>query len=267
MRTMTVSTPDAARLAVQVGGPDGAPTLLLLQGQSNSHHWWDGLREAFQDTFQTVTFDYRGTGDTTSGQDAAPGHARGWSTSSFAGDALCVLDALGHDRFRVYGTSMGGRVAQMLASAAPTRVERLVMACTSPGGPHALERSQAVRRALSQPDPRARLQAAFELFYTPQWTGRPEDSHLLGDRTMTPEALRAHLRVSAGHDAWDRLGQITAPTLLLHGTDDLMVPVENAALIAGQLADVSVHLHDGGRHGFFEEFADELAPRIIDFLA
>jgi 3-oxoadipate enol-lactonase len=240
--------------------------VLLLPGQSNSHHWWDGLRETFGDQLQTVTFDYRGTGSTTSKEDMAPGYARGWSTSSFADDALTVLDALGHDRFHVYGTSMGGRVAQMLALAAPDRVERLVMACTSPGGRHALERSQDVRRVLSQPDRRARQRALFELFYTATWTGRPEDSNLLGDPTMTHEALRAHLRVSARHDAWDRLGRITTPTLLLHGTDDLMVPVDNARLIARRLPDVTVHIHEGGRHGFFEEFADELTPRIVGFL-
>lgn len=266
VRTRTVTTPDGAGLAVQVGGPDDAPVLLLLPGQANSHRWWDGLRERFEGRFRTVTFDYRGTGATVSGEDDLPGPRRGWTTASFAADARCVLDALGCERALVHGTSMGGRVAQMLALDSPERVERMVLACTSPGGPHAVERSQDVRRALAQPDPEARRRATFELFYTPAWPGRPEESNLLGDPTMTPDAARAHLRVSARHDAWDGLPRITTPTLVLHGTEDLMTPAVNAELLAARLPHATLRLHPRARHGFFEELADEVTAEVVDFL-
>ncbi|MEP6632326.1 MAG: alpha/beta hydrolase, partial [Lapillicoccus sp.] len=57
--------------------------------------------------------------------------------------------------------------------------------------------------------------------------GRAADSALFGDPTMTSEERQAHLRVSARHDAWDRLPEITAPTLVLEGDDDRMVPTAN----------------------------------------
>ena len=120
-------------LAIQVLGNELAPALLLLPGQANSHRWWDGLREPFADRYRTITFDYRGTGDSPS----SPGP---WSTASFADDAAAVLDELGVERAAVYGTSMGGRVAQMLAINHPERVRALVLACTTPGGEHAIER-------------------------------------------------------------------------------------------------------------------------------
>ncbi len=262
--SVEIEAPDGALLSVQVGGPDGAPALLLLPGQANDHTWWDGLRPAFDRDHRTVTFDYRGTGATRSPQDELPARDRAWSTASFADDALAVLDALGHERFSVYGTSMGGRVAQMLALAAPERLERLVLACTSAGGPDAVERGRDVRRLLGQPHSTARTRGVLALFYTAAWTGK---SRLLGDPTMTPEAARAHLRASAGHDASQRLAEITAPTLVLHGSEDLMVPTDNAPLIASRLPDATLHLHEGGRHGFFDEFADEVTPRVLAFLA
>ncbi len=208
-----------------------------------------------------VTFDYRGTGDTGGASDEPE-----WTTSSFADDAVAVLEELGIERAHVYGTSMGGRVAQMLAAEHPARVDRLVLACSSPGGPRASERTQAVRRSLADPDPAVRRRRLLSLMYTDERLARSTCSHLLGDPQMTPDATRRHLRVSNQHDAWDLLPHVSAPTLVLHGTDDEMVPVSNAELIAGRIPDATVWLRQRGRHGFFEEFADEVSPLVSGFL-
>ncbi|WMY78566.1 alpha/beta hydrolase [Citricoccus sp. I39-566] len=74
-------------------------------------------------------------------------------------------------------------------------------------------------------------------------------------------------RASDRHDAWDALPSIAAPTLVLHGTEDLMVPTENAALIADRIPDARMRLVPGGRHGFFEELEDQVTPEILGFLA
>ncbi|MGK5683256.1 alpha/beta fold hydrolase [Actinoplanes sp. URMC 104] len=249
-----MQTSDGFPLAVQTSGRPGAPVLLLLAGQANSHAWWTDLRPAFEDRFRVVTFDYRGTG-------GSRGPVGEWSTLGFAEDAAQVLRAFGDLPAYVYGTSMGGRVAQHLAARHPSLVRRLVLACTSPGGPHAVERPADVRRRLA--DPSGRPQALRELFYTDAWTG---ESHLFGDPTMTVEESRAHLRASNGHDAWDALPHIQAPTLVLHGTDDLMVPSANAPLLTHHIPGAVQHLHESGRHGFFDEFAADITPLIEDFL-
>ena len=85
--------------------------------------------------------DYRGTGATSD-----PGGDL--STSLLADDAIAVLDHLGVERAHVYGTAMGGRIAQHLAGRNPDRDTTLALACTSPGGPHAAERDTDVRKAL-----------------------------------------------------------------------------------------------------------------------
>lgn len=151
-------TPDGTRIAYQLQG-QGAP-LVLLAGQANNHHWWDAVRADFHPARSTLTLDYRGTGD--SDKPDTP-----YSTELLAQDVIAILDELGIDRADVYGTSMGGRVAQQLAARHPHRVGALVLGCTSPGGPHSVERDNDVRQALAQPQPGAARQALLELMYTP----------------------------------------------------------------------------------------------------
>lgn len=249
-----VRTPDGAVLAIQQTGPADGPPLLLLPGQANSHRWWDELRSGFDDACRTITFDYRGTGDT-----AAPEVP--WSTSSFADDAATVLGALGIRGAHVYGTSMGGRIAQMLAIRRSAMVGRLVLACTSPGGPDAKERSAAIRRELADPDDNRRTAALVRLFYTPAWPGCAADSLLLGDPTMTTKASMLHLRISSDHDASPDLHRIAAPTLVLHGVDDELSLPANATYLADRIPGATVEILPG-RHGFFDEFSADVTPLV-----
>ncbi|WP_336211434.1 alpha/beta fold hydrolase [Nonomuraea sp. LPB2021202275-12-8] len=248
---------DGTALSYQVRG-SGEP-LLLLAGQANNHHWWDGVREDFEADHLTITLDYRGTGD--SGKPDAP-----YTTRGFATDAIAVLDDLGVDRARVYGTSMGGRVAQWLAADHPGRVTALVLGCTSPGGTHGVERDAEVRRSLAQPDREAAERALLELMYTPNWLSRHPGPHqTVGDPAMPAHARRRHLRASAGHDTWDVLPAITAPTLVVHGSDDVFNPAANAPLLTGRIPGASMLMIPGARHAYFEEFREVAGPAVLDF--
>lgn len=255
----TIPARDGFELAVQTGGPAGAPALLLLQGQGNSHQWWDGIREGFEADFQTITMDYRGTG-------SSRGPVEHWTISGFAADAADVLDAAGVRTALVYGTSMGGRIAQILAVNHPDRVAALVLACTSPGGKHAVQRPREVSASLAQGSPPERVKILHELFYTPLWPHSPEESSLLGDATMNRMEAAAHRKASNQHDAWDVLPAVSAPTLVLHGEDDQMTPAENASLLAGRIPGAELQVYPGGRHGFFEEFSGQVTPAVTGFL-
>lgn len=262
----SVRRPDGTVLAFQLRGPRSAPVLLLLQGQANNHRWWTRLRGDFADTHLTVTFDYRGTGESRVPTEVLADRAA-WSTHVFADDAAAVLAAIGKNRADVYGTSMGGRIAQHLAASRPELIEHLVLACTSPGGRLGVERSNTVRQLLAAPPSPQRRRVLFDLFYRPQWTAAhggydhaPTD--LLGDPQMSSQAKLRHLQVSDAHDAADVLALIQAPTLILHGSDDQMAPPENADLLAEHIPGATRRLIDGGRHGFFDEFHGLLAPVI-----
>ncbi|GHH83488.1 3-oxoadipate enol-lactonase [Streptomyces sulfonofaciens] len=251
---------DGAALHYEIHGA-GRP-LVLLSGQANDHHWWDAVRDAFAGEFATVVLDYRGTGASDRPDTDT------YSTPGFARDVLAVLDHAGIDRAHVYGTSMGGRVAQWIAADHPERVDRLVLGCTSPGAPHGVERGPEIRRALAQPDPAAARRTLLELMYTPGWLSTHRGPfHTLGDPTMPGHARRGHLRASARHDAWQALPRITAPTLVVHGTEDAFNPTANAPLIAARIPGARLHLVPGARHAYFEEFAALATPPVLDFLA
>ncbi|MDJ1131837.1 alpha/beta fold hydrolase [Streptomyces iconiensis] len=250
---------DGAALYYETHG--SGPPLLLLSGQANNHHWWDSVRAGFEAEFTTVVMDYRGTGKSDRPDTDT------YSTPGFARDAMAVLDHAGIASAHVYGTSMGGRVAQWIAADHPGRVKRLVLGCTSPGARHGVERGPEVLRALTDPDQAAAHRALVELMYTPAWAARHEGPfHTLGDPSMPDHARRRHLRASARHDAWDALPCITAPTLVIHGTDDAFNPTANAPLLADRVPDARLRLVEGARHAYFEEFAHVATPLVLEFL-
>ena len=259
MRTHgTVRTADGTEVAYQLDGP--GPPLLLLAGQANNHHWWDAVRADLL-AYRTLSLDWRGTGDSEDG----PGD---FTTRTLAADVVALLDQLGIETLDVYGTSMGGRVAQWLAVDHPGRVRRLVLGCTTPGGPRAVERSQDVRRRLAVADPVAAREAVADLMYTPGWRAtHPGPYATLGDPAISPLSARRHLRASARHDAYDVLPRIAAPTLVLHGTDDEFAPVVNARLIADRIPDATLRLFEGARHAYFEECRPEASQVVLEFLA
>ncbi|GAA1723886.1 alpha/beta hydrolase [Isoptericola hypogeus] len=250
---------DGTPIAFQDRG-DGPP-LVLLAGQANSHRWWDPVRAGLGAGRRTITLDWRGTG-------ASGPTDSTMTTRRLAGDVAAVLDHLGVDRADVYGTSMGGRVAQWVAIDHPHRLRRLVLGCTTPGGEHAVERSRDVRLALAQPDRRAARRTLLELMYTPAWlAAHPGATPVEGDAAMSAQARRDHLRASDRHDSWDRLPEVGAPTLLLHGADDVFAPAVNARLLADRIPGARVELLPGLRHAYFHEGEAAATPLVGDFLA
>jgi pimeloyl-ACP methyl ester carboxylesterase len=177
---MGIARRDGVGIAYQVRG-DG-PALVLLAGQANNHHWWDPVRGDFETRFSTITLDWRGTGDSDKPDDL-------YSTETFADDVAAVLDDLAIESADVYGTSMGGRVAQWLAIRHPHRVRSLVLGCTSPGRTHGFERSQKTWRALAQTNKTERDQILLDLMYAPS-LAHPEPRPVLRTRRSLDADLR-----------------------------------------------------------------------------
>jgi pimeloyl-ACP methyl ester carboxylesterase len=82
----------------------------------------------------------------------------------------------------------------------------------------------------------------------------------------SPEVQGRHYRASQAHDAWDRLPSITAPTLMIHGSDDPTNVPQNAFLLAERIPGSTVHIIEGARHGYWEEFSEEAERVVLDFL-
>jgi pimeloyl-ACP methyl ester carboxylesterase len=166
-----------------------------------------------------------------------------------------VLRSLGHDSAHVYGISMGGMVAQELALRFPERVRGLVLAATTPGGP------RAVRPAAAE---LARGRFLFSPAFRREHPERVRE--LVRYFELRPSALWAHWWATVYHDTVSRLGQIQAPTLVMHGGEDVMSPVENARLLASKIPEAELVIVPGAGHAFPLERPRESFETVAHFL-
>ena len=252
------TTPDGTRLYFECHGA-GTP-LLLLAGQASDHREWDGVRADFAAQHRVIVLDYRGIG-----QSDKPG-APAYSTRGFAQDAVAVLDQLGLDRTHAYGISMGGRVAQWLAIDHPQRLGALVLGATTPGNAHGVARDAAITQAMQRGD----WISLRHTLVSPTWmAAHPDFEARMAAMDATPApafARRLHYQASEGHDSWLALDRITAPTLVLHGSDDEINLSANGARLAERIPGAKLKLIDGARHSYFEEYRAVASQLVLDFL-
>src|SRR5580692_11150604 len=119
--------------------------LLLIMGLSYPSYMWHRSRPILAKLFRTIALDNRGVGQS----DAPPGI---YSIALMASDAAAVLDAAGIESAHVFGVSMGGMIAQEFALQYPNRVRSLILGCTAPGGPHAVQAEPAALQILMRRD-------------------------------------------------------------------------------------------------------------------
>ncbi len=248
-------------------GGEGFP-LLMIMGLGGNLDWWDPrLVRALSTRFRTLLFDNRGTGRT----DAS---TQEYTMQLLADDGAGLLDALGIPRAHVLGISMGGMIAQELALNHPEKVERLVLCSTFCGGPHAIptppETLAMMARASSAPSPRDMAKLTVPLVFTKEFT---QTQGPLVDRWISqvqkaptsPDTYLRQVRAIARFDAYDRLPNLGAPTLVVHGRHDLLIPFGNAAILAQRVPRAKlVHLERSG-HGLAEDM-DEMIRSVMEFL-
>ena len=257
---------NGARLYYEVYG-EGEP-LLLIMGLGANHLGWAAQVPVYAREYQVIVFDNRGTGqsDFPEGVD--------YTIPLLADDAAALLDFLGVDAAHVYGVSMGGMIAQELVLRHPDKVRSLILGATSPGGPHAVPPDpQAIQALLEQGSAadRAVSPALLDVLFSPDYLAEHGSEVLQKFQSMadypetSPEAYMAQLRAAARHDTYERLPDIAAPTLVLHGTDDPLLPVGNAHILAERIPGAKLVLFEGARHGYMEKQA-EADTAVLDFL-
>ena len=267
MTESRVGAPDHAELAVTVVG--AGPPLLLIPGLGATRAVFDPIMPLLTAHFRVVVYDQRGIG----GSELTPGP---YTTRQLAADAAAVLDGVGIDRAAIIGASFGGMVAQELAIAHPDRLSALILAATGPGNAH-----------LAQPPDRAAAEAllgkgarnpeqAYRIACTVLYSRRFQDEHadFIEDqvaaraaRPIDARAFKAQRAASRGHDAWDRLPSITAPTLVVHGSEDVVMPLANAQALAERIPRARLTVFDGAGHLFFHEDPERAALVFSSFAA
>ncbi|MEV7663453.1 alpha/beta hydrolase [Paenarthrobacter sp. NPDC089316] len=231
---------DGAELAWTSKG-EGEP-MLLIAGQATALDGWGPTAELLSRSYRVIRFDHRGIGRSGNGE------ADRYTTRLLAEDAAVVLDAADAGSAHVYGHSMGGRIGQWLAIDHPQKVRTLVLAATSGGKwPDAgTQPDKAALEALVSGD-MTRLQPHF---FDAEWArNNPEATHTFFNSRASAWAKARHFKASREHNAWSELGSIAAPTLILHGTNDLLAPLPNALLLREHIPRSVLVRVPGAGHG------------------
>jgi 3-oxoadipate enol-lactonase len=247
------------KIAHEVTGT--GPPLLLIQGLGYARWGWEPIVGPLSASFQVITFDNRGIGDS----DTPPGP---YDTTTMAADAVEVLDAVGVERAHVMGASLGGMIAQMVALEHPSRVDRLVLACTTPGGAEAYPLPEATTRLFREAGALPQEEAVRRFTANALATSGPVEDIVARrlSRPQNPSTWAWQAAASQSHDAYARLGEITAPTLVVHGTADGVVDVRNASLLAQRIPDARLELLPELGHLFFWDDPNLTVALVENFL-
>ena len=241
---------NGVELCVQTFGPTDAEPVLLIAGAACTMSYWDDefCRRLAAGPRFVLRYDHRDTGRSHTTPPGAPDY----TAVDLLDDAIGVLDAFGVDRAHVIGLSMGGGLAQVAAIRNPKRVASLTLIATSPAGPfdHSdlpsmSEQVQAEFAAVSQPDWADREQViTFLVEQERLCASRTAPFDAAGMRTAmaavlerspSPQSMFNHFMVIGGDAPRDRLTEITAPTLVLHGEDDPVLPPAHGAALAAEI--------------------------------
>lgn len=239
--------------------------VVLVHGLGYARWGWEPVADLLAERHEVILLDNRGIGES----DAPPGP---YTVAALADDVAQVLDEAGVERARVVGTSLGGMIAQELALARPERVDRLVLVCTTPGGQNAAP-MPAVTTALIAEAPTLEPLVALRLFVENAVAPGASDglvARILEHRirtAQTPEAWNAQAAAGQGFDAWDRLPELAAPTLIVHGTEDVVVDPVNANLLAERIPDSRLEWFEGCGHLVFWEEPERFASVVGEFLS
>ena len=239
----------------------GAP-LLLIQGLGYGRWSWAPIVPALAERYRVLWFDNRGIGDS----DKPDGP---YTAKLMAGDAVQVLDEAGVERAHVLGASLGGMIAQEVAAGAPERVDKLVLCCTTPGGAATVPMPEVTLRLFAEAPSLVPEVALRRFVENALAADAPADLiQELYDRRVAnppdPAGWQAQAAAGLTFAGVDRA--ITAPTLIVTGTEDNVVDPRNSDVLAERIPGAEVQRIDNAGHLFFWEQPDAVVRIISEFL-
>lgn len=246
-----VERPDGARLYVEVAGDPRRAPLILIEGLGGDVAGWRRNLPHLAAELFVVAYDHRGCGRSSQGGGPT-------SMATYVGDCLAVLDELRLERVHVYGQSFGGAVALEVALAHPGRVRSAIVASAHAGS------ARAVPSAGRAPKDRPWLQRYAPGFAEAHPDVVREDSATGGRRSRSGE--RRQWEALRDWDAHDRLGEVSVPVLVLHGSEDLLVHPDNARVLAGRIPGAELAIVRGAGHALHVERPEEADRIVLDYV-
>jgi 3-oxoadipate enol-lactonase len=236
--------------------------LLLIMGMGGHHRMWgEPFLSLMERDFDLVAFDHRGIG--TSDRADEP-----FSVADLADDAARVMDEVGWDRAHVFGISLGGMVAQELVLRYPERVRTLALGCTYSGKGGDLTAAgpgRAIEAGLTG-DRELAIRTSFEVNVSRAFAADDANYTVFREQALSTRVpipvVVMQSQAAIEHDALERLAEIAAPTLVIHGTADEMVAAGNGEQIAKAIPGARLELFDGAGHLFWWEQPERAATLL-----
>jgi 3-oxoadipate enol-lactonase len=248
---------------------NGPPLLMIMGFAGQATSWGDQVLKRLREHFTTITFSNRGSG-------ASEGVDTEITVTGMADDAIALLDALDIKHPHIFGISMGGMIAQEIAINYPDRVNGLVLGCTTAGFAHGTPPNPDDIKGMT-PDPGLSREEMIRNFWyvvcAPDFIEKTGVEFLADmlkrsmEQPTPPMTLMKQVAAVQVFDVFGRLGEIKAPTLIIHGDIDLLVPCANAPVLHEGIAGSEFKTLPGCAHMFFWEQPDETADAVIEFLS
>jgi len=267
---------DNVEICTESFGNPKNPAVLLIMGAMSSLDWWDEdfcLRLAEHERF-VIRYDHRDLGRSTT----YPPGTSNYTITDMADDAIGVLDAYSIDKAHIVGMSLGGMIGQILALRYPDRIDSLTLIASSVFGTEAEKLPPMDQRILDYHKKSASIDWSNHEETVPYLAGgwkilsgtKPYEEkrmYKLAER----EAARAkqlpsrfnHALLQGGGQYYDRLSEITIPTLIIHGTEDPALPYEHGLALAKAIAHANLIALDRTGHEVHSEDWEQIIKSIV----
>jgi len=253
----------------QLGPSTGVPVVFLTHLAAVLDNWDPRVVEGIATKHRVITFDNRGVG--------ASSGSTPKSIEEMASDAISFIRALGLDQVDLFGFSMGGMIAQVIAQQQPQLVRKMIIAGTGPAGGEGIENVTRIsyrdtaRGLLTRQDPKQFL------FFTRTSNGRQAGKQFLArleertkdrDKAISISSFRAQLKAIHrwGQQQPADLSSVHQPVLVLNGESDKMVPTKNTVDLDQRLPNSQLVLYPDAGHGGVFQFHEDFVKRALEFL-
>jgi pimeloyl-ACP methyl ester carboxylesterase len=253
----------------ELGPSTGVPVVFLTHLAAVLDNWDPRVVDGIAAKHRVIAFDNRGVG-ASSGSTPA-------TIEEMASDAVTFIRALGFDRVDLFGFSMGGMIAQVIAQREPRLVRKMIIAGTGPAGGEGIDKVTRItyldvaRGQLTRQDPKQFL------FFTRTPNGRAAGKEFLArldertddrDKDISLRSLRAQLKAIHrwGQQKPADLTSIRQPVLVANGESDRMVPSKNTVDLDRRLPNSQLVLYPDAGHGGVFQFHEDFVKRALEFL-
>lgn len=256
-----------ARVRVREEGPENGDVIILIHGFSFSLESWNGWAERLSEDYRVIRYDLLGHGLT------GPDPQQRYAPQERAEFLAALMDALDIERASLAGSSLGGTIAWRFAAAWPNRVDKLIL--VDPGvfqfnevGDTPVEPPTAIQ-AFFQLAPEAGVRQSLAFSYADPAAVSEARIQTIIDmmrREGNGEAFIAHIRQFTMPDPAALLSQITAPTLILWGGRDLLIPASHGPRVADAIANSQLIIYDDLAHASHEDDPARTVADVLTFL-